>query len=244
MIRILSVLVLALGISSHALAVDEQYFQIKKVTVRDVTPAFEKFDISDKVERLDKCDSNAPLRIVGSEKAAVQDPASALGAIEVFVDQIINIGKKIWAIVDAGRPVVNIRIDSANALPRGVTCWSDLAGWQAPQSKVYNVQYENSFGMVVIDYSYRVTFTAGGSVDGVGKYLTNATFMPANVEVAWGFDLAADAQVPSVFNMASKQDPVAGMQMNMHWTVKSPVSHMQATETFFVTGKNELSRLE
>jgi len=244
MIRIVSALVLTLGFATQALAMDEQYFQISKVTVREVTEQFpQKITIAGKAHMSEDCNTPSALKIAGTP-TKLDQAVSPLAVVEVFVDQIINIGKKIWAIVDAGRPVANIQLDVANALPRGVSCWSDLSGWQVPQSKVYNVQYENAFGMVVVDYSYRVTYTAGGSVDGVGKYLTNATFQPANVEVAWGFDFAANAQVPSVFNMATKQNPVAGMQMNMKWAVKSPLNHAESTETFFVSGKNELKHME
>ncbi|MNJ98417.1 hypothetical protein D3C87_161830 [compost metagenome] len=242
MIRLVSALVLALGVSSQALAVDKAYFEIKKVTVRDVTAQYAQ-NYGAKTGGLNAdCNSAQGQANVVDGKPLVD--GNPLGVVEIFVDQIINIGKKIWAIVDAGRPVVNVKIDVAHALPKGLSCWSDLSGWQMPQSKVYNVNYENGLGMTILDYSYRVTFTAGGNADGVGQYITNATFQPAEIYVAWGFNFGAEAQVPSVFNMGSKTSPVAGMQMDMKWHFKSPLAHNEMTETFFVSGKNELVHME
>jgi hypothetical protein len=243
MIRILAALALVLG-ASQAMAMDEAYFKITKVTVKEVTEQYPQMDtMVGKSNLAQDCSSQRPLKALrGNEQASnVVDP---LGAIEVFVDQIINIGKKVWAIIDAGRPVVNLQMDVANALPKGVTCWSDLSGWNIPRSKVYQVVYENGFGMAVVDYTYRVTFTAGGGADGVGQYITNATFMPANVEVGWGFEFAANAEIPSVFNTGTSQAPVAGMQMNMKWMAKSPMTHAVATESFYVGGNNQMKKLQ
>lgn len=243
MVRLISAAVLALGLSSQALAVDKAYFEIKKVTVRDVTAQFAQ-NYGSKAGGLNADCNGAQGSLNIAEEGKKLADGNPLGTIEIFVDQIINIGKKIWAIVDAGRPVVNVKIDVAHALPKGLSCWSDLSGWGMPQTKVYNVTYENGLGMTILDYSYRVMFTAGGSADGVGQYITNATFQPAEIYVAWGFNFGAEAQIPSVYNMGTKASPVAAMQMDMKWFFKSPLAHNEMTETFFVSGKNELVHME
>lgn len=243
MIRSLVAMALTLGMASSAFAMDKAYFEIKNVKVTDVTEQYEQADLfAAKVGLKQDCNSQSPFNVRYSGEIA-QD-VNPLNAVELIVDQIINIGKKIFNVISAGRPVVNIKLDTANALPKGLSCWSDLSGWNIPQSKVYNVQYENGFGMTVVDFSYRVTYTAGGSADGVGKYITNATFMPANVSVGWGFQFDAAANIPSVFNTGSKRDPVAGMQMNMEWKVTSAIAHEQGTESYFVSGENKLVHME
>ncbi len=238
--RSLIVLALALGFTTPALAIDKSYFEIKKVKVTDVTEQYGDAAVMAAKAGLNQdCNSSAPFKIKTTGDV-MQSDLNPLNAVELFVDQIINIGKKIFNVISQGRPVVNIKLDTANALPKGLSCWSDLSGWNMPNSKVYNVQYENGFGMTVVDYSYRVIYTAGGSADGIGKYITNATFMPANVSVGWGFEFDASAAIPSVFNTGSKQNPVAGMQMNMEWKVTSPMAHEQGTEAYFVSGENKL----
>lgn len=237
--QIFVALALTVAMTSPALAVDKAYFQIKKVTVTDVTEQYSQEPVLAAMNGLNQdCNSFSVAPLAG------QKDLNPLNAVELILDQIINIGKKIFNVINNGRPVVNLKLDTANALPKGLTCWSDLAGWKIPQSKVYNVQYENGFGMTVVDFSYRVTYTAGGSANGVGKYLTNATFMPANVSVGWGFQFDAAAAIPSVFNTGSKVDPVAGMQMNMEWKVTSPVAYEQGTETYFVSGENKLVEMQ
>lgn len=164
--------------------------------------------------------------------------------IDVIVDKIINIGKKIWAIVDAGRPVVNIKVDTANALPAGVRCWDELEGWKAPQSHLYQVDYQNGFGATVVSYGFRVSFISGGSYKGKGQYITLANVTPAGVEVAWGFRLDAVATVPMVFNQGTNVDPVAGMQLVMNWTVQSPLKEIRRAENFFVNGQGQFQKLK
>ncbi|UXR65147.1 hypothetical protein EZJ49_02655 [Bdellovibrio bacteriovorus] len=246
MIRSLIAAALTLGMASSAFATDKAYFEIKKVTVRDVTEQYPQMDTFAKGANglSQDCNSQRPLRVKFAGENEIANEVNPLNAIELIVDQIINIGKKIFAVINAGKSVVNLKMDTANALPAGLTCWSDLHGWNIPQSKVYNVVYENGFGMAVVDFSYRVTYTAGGSADGVGKYITNATFMPANLSVAWGFNFDATAVIPSVFNTGSKRDPVAGMQMNMEWKATSPMAYEQATESYFVSGENKLIQLD
>lgn len=245
MIRSIVAMALTLGMASSAFAIDKAYFEIKKVKVTDVTAQYAHTDLyAAKIGLNADCNSSEMPFAPNSNGQTKQGDLNPLNTVELIVDQIINIGKKIFAVINQGRPVVNIKLDNANALPKGLTCWSDLSGWNIPQSKVYNVQYENGFGMTVVDFSYRVTYTAGGSADGVGKYITNATFMPANVSVGWGFEFDANAAIPSVFNTGSKKNPVAGMQMNMEWKVTSPVSYEQGTETYFVSGENKLVEMQ
>jgi hypothetical protein len=98
--------------------------------------------------------------------------------------------------------------------------------------------------MNVVDFAYRVVFTAGGSLNGQGKYITNATIMPADMNVSWGFTFNANAEVPSVFNTGSSGQPVAGMQLLMKWSVDTVMSHIEQAETFYVGGDNTMKHLE
>ena len=246
MIRSLLSFAVVLGFSTAAFATDDPYYQIKSYKVTDVSAKYAAAAGATTMAQpglAETCETGMQIKplVSGQQTSSEVNP---LNVLEVYVDQIINIGKKIFAVIEAGRPVVNIKIDTANALPKGLTCWSDLSGWNIPQSKVYNVVYYNGFGMEIVNFDYRLTYTAGGSADGVGQYITNATFMPANLSVAWGFEFNANAAIPSILNTGTRQAPVAGMQMNMDWKVTSPLAHEQATESYFVTGANTLVELE
>lgn len=239
-IALISLMVLSVSAQANEI---HPYFQLQNAKVEDVTAEYPVMDIQAVTPFADCKDTGANF-VPAKGKGSAKNDSNPLNTIEVFVDQIINIGKKIWAIIDAGRPVVNIKLDSANALPRGVNCWLDLENWQAPQSRVYRVTYVNGFGSDVVTFNYRVSFIAGGSLNGVGQYITNAQIMPATVDVGWGFTFNAQAEVPAVFNMGSKAQPIAGLQMNMKWSVDTAFQHMQESEAYHMSGKNKLVQLK
>jgi len=234
------VLISAFAMNAQAADQDAKYFQLTKVTMTDVTEQF----AGDKTQfaqagLYENCNQASPYSM--DTTGISLDP---LDQANVLLDKIVNLGKKVWALVETGRPVVNVTAYTANALPAGIQCWSDLTGWQVPQSKVYRVTYENAYGIDVVDFAYRVAFTAGGSFNGQGKYITNASISPADLKVAWGYNISANAEVPSVFNTGTKEQPVAGMQMLMKWNIKTVVSHLERADTFYVGGNNVMKHLE
>ncbi len=240
MIKILSlVFITSLAINVQAMEkVDAKYFELTKVKMTDVTEQYVGLIKADNSSQIQDNMVSLDNKIVPNLSL---DP---LDQVNISLDKIINIGQKIWAVIEMGRPVVNVQTNTANALPQGLRSWSDITGWQIPQSRVYRVQYENAYGMNVVDFAYRVVFTAGGSVNGQGKYITNATIMPANMNVSWGFTFNAHAEVPSVFNTGTKEQPIAGMQLLMKWSVDTVMSHIERAETFYVGGDNTMKHLE
>jgi hypothetical protein len=185
-----------------------------------------------------------PVMQANSNCASLHPMGGPLDEVEMALDKIINMGKKIWAIVEAGKPVLNFKSDVATALPKGATCWTDLAGWQAPISKTYRITASNYFGMDVVNFQYRIIYVYGGNVDGVGQYLGYATMQPVDVTVAWGFEFNANGNVPVVFNTGTKSAPVAAMQMNMLYTIGSPLTANVQSQAYFITGKGDFKRMK
>lgn len=223
MARAFVVLALSLVFSFSVFASNSDYYKIKSVSVTEV-PSLDFH----------------PLNTVG-DCTSLQQTAPAADFLDL--NEIIDIGRAVWAIIKEGKPVVRSEMNSANALPRGVKCWTDLQGWSAPRSRSYRVIYRNGFDMPVVDFTYRLMFTSGGNVNGVGAYISNATFVPANLTVAWGFEFNAKASIPAVTNMGTTANPLAGMQMNMQWSVDSVVSHVESTESYFITGEGYIVRM-
>jgi hypothetical protein len=229
---------------AHA-AADPRHYQIKRVLIREL-PDQEKIKwMNEKVGNFTEgCSPETVPNVTNPPVVPGQAPSNPLDMLDVIVDKIINIGKKIWAIVDAGRPVVNIKVDTANALPAGIACWDQLEGWKAPTSKLYQVAYENGFGVEVVTFNFRVSFISGGSYKGQGQYLTLASVQPALVDVSWGFRFDAVATVPMVFNQGTKVNPVAGMQLAMNWKVSTPIQETQQAENFFINGTGDFRKLK
>lgn len=233
MIRVLAIIALSAvtGLQAHAQVNTQNldYYKISNITVKEVTeqvPASTFQVASD----------------CSSVTLAEATPAPANDLLSI--DQIINIGKEIWKIIEAGKPVINTKFDTANALPAGAKCWTDLQGWSAPKSKTYNVQYKNGFNMTVVDFTYRVIFTSNGNVNGVGQYITNAQVIPASLTVAWGFDFSVTATIPAVTNIGTTTNPIAAMQMNVHWSLDSTVTHLESTQTYYITGAGSFQSLD
>lgn len=158
----------------------------------------------------------------------------------VLIDQVVNLGQKIWTIVEKGRPVFAVKTQSASAVPEGVRSWNQLSGWKPSKSASFKISYENGFGMDVIEFSYRVMFTYGGSVNGRGLYVTGATIIPAELSVAWGYKFNSDVTIPTVVNIGSSESPVGGIQMNVNWEVDTVIKHHQQTSSYFVDGLGRL----
>lgn len=163
------------------------------------------------------------------------------GEIASWLSSIVNMGEKIWGIISANKPVMNAQWASASALPAKAGCWLDLAGWQDPKAITFRTRYKNGFGMTVVDFTYRVIYLYGGSLQGAGKFLANVQVQPAEVNVAWGWQLEAKASVPAVVNVGSTTDPVAGMQVLIDWTVKTVVTHSEQSSAYFVKGDGQLT---
>ncbi|MFZ4403042.1 MAG: hypothetical protein ACOYOK_02975 [Pseudobdellovibrionaceae bacterium] len=159
------------------------------------------------------------------------------------LDNIVNFGTKVWSLIEKGQPVVNLQLQTANALPQGLTTSNELAGWQDPNASAYSIEYQNLYGMTVVRFDFKLSFIAGGSYNGKGKYIINATVIPAKVDVAWGFTFNAAANVPAVFNTGTKEDPVSGMQLQIKWDLSTALKHTEQTESFYISGDNTFKKL-
>lgn len=149
---------------------------------------------------------------------------------------VIAVGEKIWKIVEANKPVVTIQTPIVHALPRGLSCWLDLDSWKAPQVKAYEILYKNLYGMEVVKFRFRLQYTYGGGKASHGQYLANVTVMPAEVNVVWLYTFDAQIEVEQAVNMGSIENPLAGLGLNLKWTVKTVLKESQNSFHFFVQG--------
>ncbi|MCB0357245.1 MAG: hypothetical protein KDD40_09570, partial [Bdellovibrionales bacterium] len=160
----------------------------------------------------------------------------------VNLDEVVRWGKEVWKIIEENKAVVNVDTVTINVLPAGISCWDQLATWQAPKSKYYQVTYENFFGIEVINVIYRVTFSYGGSFQSKGQYLANVTVAPAKIDVMWGFKFESSVEVPLALNVGHAENPVAGLELNIHWSVKS-LKHSEQSLGLFIDGLGQVSQL-
>lgn len=163
-----------------------------------------------------------------------EDPALVL-------DRIINIGQKIWTIIEKNKPVVDVKTSYATALPEGTRTWSQLSGWKPPKGTIYAFKAVNGFGQTVVNVRYQVLRTYGGSYQGKGKYLTAVTIEPLKVEVAWGYKFSLLAEIPEsgTFNAGTSDDPLAGMIATVRWQIDTTVKHSSGKSVYYLQGDGE-----
>lgn len=177
-------------------------------------------------------------------------PTNPIDEIAMYLDGLIAIGKKIWPIIDAGRPVISTNglIPALSVLPHidGDTTRAELhemAGWSAPKTISYRISYKNGFNSEVIGFTYTVFFQYGGSYKGNGKYLTSLKVQASQVYAAWGFNFDAVSELINVANVGSSVDPVASAIIQISYKAKGLINEVRNAQSFYVDGNGVLQTL-
>jgi hypothetical protein len=184
---------------------------------------------------------------VGQDSASMQfqQGVSNASAVVALLDQIVNLVDKVFTIIAKGQPVVDINVNYANAVPYGISHWTQLQGWKAPAIKRYAINYKNLYGMKVVKIEFQVHYTYGGNYNGKGKYLTGVTVEPTKVDTMWGWNVDMVAEVPdsTITNVGTSEDPIAAMQVQLRYKVHSIMSDVQQKAIFYVRGDGGFKHL-
>lgn len=160
------------------------------------------------------------------------------GAI-MMTKKIIALGKELYKIVEAGRPVVNASTEAVEVLPHndGVAIPAiGLSGWKAPKMRKYLLKTENYLGMNPVVFEFMLIFTYGGSDQGKGKFITGAEIKPTKVSVKWGYEFNAQFKVQTIINEGTEEDPIAGLVMMVDSKINTVLQEEQMNKTFYVNG--------
>ena len=161
--------------------------------------------------------------ITGFSKATTErDPLSL-----VEINEIINIGQKIWKIIEANKPVLNVKFDYANALPKGIESSDELEGFSNIQMKSRRLYGKNLYGATVYDLTYTAVHRFGGSYEGHGQYLENVTILPQNIDVLWGYTVNLAVNRVSTVNVGTKSKPIASILMELDMDVSTVMKTSQ-----------------
>ena len=144
---------------------------------------------------------------------------------------------KLWAIVEDGKPVVNIDTKNATALPNAANNnWMTLTGWKAERTITYEVSTKNLMQMQTIDLIYQVKLRFGGGVDGKGQYIATARVVPTTVDVLWGYNLDVSVEVPAVVDLSTQTDPLASINLDVKYKISTVLRSYSETKSFEVRG--------
>jgi hypothetical protein len=182
-----------------------------------------------------------------SEMLVLGDPAGAINEISIIIDGLLGIGKKIWPIIEAGRPVVTTNFVPAISIIPNVdgknVVLNDMANWSIPKVKSFRVSFQNTFGMNVVAFTYTVLFQYGGTYKDLGKYVTTLKVIPSDIYTSWGFNFDATSELTGISNVGSTTAPVASGVIQVGYKVKGFLNEVGSAQSFYVDGNGNITQL-
>ncbi len=216
----------------------KSYFEIKEFTVTENEIEFSPEELAfTGITIANGTANDAGGGIAGSIGSVLADLGLELGDVKSW----ITVGLKIWDVIKANQPVLNVQTKTVSVLPLSQPNWQQMETWKGPQAKSYTLQAKNLYGVVVVSHTYTVAFHYGGSLDGRGQFLANATIIPTNVNVMWGFTLNSDVKVGDPLNSGTKADPIPGIGLGLEWAMSSFLKKQQGRDQFYVRGDGTTS---
>jgi hypothetical protein len=177
-------------------------------------------------------DSAPPLMLGEPSRSALDsEPTSPLS-----LSEIINVGSDLWKLIKDNAPVTQFSTSVAHAMPSGINDPFELQNWKGPRSASYQVVYKNTYGVEAAKFVYRIHYMYAGSSQGSGRYLANVTVTPEQISTSWGWTLNADVSAMKPTNMGTSSDPMAAMQLNIHWKVTTALNSDEGTSSFLIRG--------
>jgi hypothetical protein len=180
-----------------------------------------------------------PLTIQGVE----EDTGSP--TISFFPGSALSvIGTLAWNLIKSGEPMSGHNFPKISVLPKGAEDWSLYEGWKPGRAFIYHVKYNNYMGVEVVDYSFRVTYMYDGKRNGVGSYLSNVSVSPAELKVLWGFKLESHVTVQDAYNLGTVENPVAGVDFVVSWSLRSLIKQVGGSLPLSVKGTGEIAQTQ
>lgn len=139
----------------------------------------------------------------------------------IVLERIINLGLKIWDIIERNQPVASAYNQYANALPHGVRSAMDLENFSELQTQTFRRYGKNGYGFTSYEVIYTLIHRYGGQYNHSGKYLTDVTILPNKVYALWPNKVSLSVQNVSVSNRGTREEPVASVLMEMNLRIKN-----------------------
>jgi len=186
---------------------------------------------------------------LGTSVEMPKAPVNPIEDIAIMIDSLIALGKKILPIIEAGRPVITNGLKPMiSVLPKmddtsGVLY--KMANWSVPLSKSFRLSYKNVYGREVIGFTYTIYFQHGGSLNGVGKYITSLAVQASDIRAAWGgFKFDVTSELISIANVGTDANPIASAIIRVNCKAKSILNEDQSAVSFYVDGNGNFQELK
>lgn len=243
-ILVVSTMLVSLMIQSSSVVAEDVYSeQFQTIQSVELVEIIEHSDGT--IEELVISDQKTPQFIDTFGKNHNSVTKVNLGNILMVTKQLIALGKEIYKIVEAGKPVVKIVTEPVQVLPRNengaVIEAMNLHDWHAPVVRKYRVSTKNYLGMKPASFEFFLIFSYGGQNNGSGRYITGAQIKPTSVDVKWGYKLDASFKVQSIMNEGSLESPVAGAVLMIDYKISTILQERRGNRTFYINGLGKIT---
>lgn len=160
-------------------------------------------------------------------KGDMDEITKELDRTGVIIDKVVNLGKKIWTVIENGKPAVNVKTTYANGLPLGVSRADQLEKFSSLQFRSIRRYGVNLYGVTVYDVTYTLVHRFGGQYEGRGAYLESVTVLPQHVEVMWGYKLDFFVEKVSAVNVGTRENPIASLALETTLNVSTVFQEMR-----------------
>ncbi|MDX9730722.1 MAG: hypothetical protein RBT63_03035 [Bdellovibrionales bacterium] len=216
-----------------------QFFEFSEITLVENNRAFtpEELAVTSAIIINNSAHNSPSAKLPkGKDSSSIGEILLDLTADLGDVRKWITLGEKLWEVVKNNQPIMNVQTHAVSVLPEALPHWTHMETWKGPQAKSYTIAAKNLYGITVISHTYTVAFHHGGSYQGQGQFLANATILSTGVDVSWGFTLNSEVKVGAPLNTGTKQSPIPGVDLALNWNMSSILKKAQGTDQFFVRG--------
>jgi hypothetical protein len=172
------------------------------------------------------------------------DRVERAGEIIAKARDFVALGESIYTLVQKGKPTTTTEYAPISVVPKDpiskeVVEPFDLEGFSMPVQKKFTTIIKSGLSEA-IRFDYMVTYSYGGSYNGVGKWLTGVQIIPVSVKTSYGWDFNATMKVSGIMNHGTKADPIAGVIVIVKYQMNSWRTSQERNDTFHITGLGEL----
>lgn len=167
------------------------------------------------------------------------------GQVISVARDIVALGEAIYDLVKKGKPTnvteyAPISVVPKDPMTKEIVDIFDLEGFSMPVEKAYVAKVSNGVGKEVVQFTYKVMYSYGGSFNGAGKYLSGVIIVPQSVRTSFGWEFNASMKLSGMMNHGTKADPIAGVMLTIKYQMNGWSTAYERNDTIHITGAGQM----
>lgn len=167
------------------------------------------------------------------------------GQVISVARDIVALGEAIYELVKKGKPsnvteYAPISVVPKDPMSKEIVDIFDLEGFSFPVEKAYVARIRNMVGKEVVQFTYKVMYSYGGSYNGAGKYLSGVIIVPQSVKTTFGWEFNATMKLSGMMNHGTKADPIAGVMLTIKYQMNGWSTAYERNDTIHITGAGQM----